>query len=420
MSRCRRAPISTTPHANALQLVAGSDLRRVTGYQDFVDEARTRPRLCRRPQPHEAGAGRKPRELCVRRRRRDRAKRLSVRRLQRALPPSSAPGSIATRSPGALGLGHDQQVLLSQTVGFPKLPQHAAEAAIVLIKALHTAVFLFASGCILYALCCGIVGRASHRAAAHRDRGTDRSSACSGGSTAANACCRASSIACPPAIARQPDIFLPDWVASWIMPVSTSLLVAAVSGALGQTGGDRERCDPQPIAHRERGSISRATQHASRTRALHRIARRFARHAVERVEQPFAPGMDRIVLGQQLERADHARPLERRRTRCSRHSSALRRREKAASAASAASAPAPCENPRRPCRGRRRLPPAACRSAPRGSCGNSRHPPASRCAGISATISGNMPPTTVTSPHQFIIRPMARPPSPPNSDGRSG
>ena len=39
MSRCRRALISMTPAANALELVAGSDLRRVTGYQDFVDEA---------------------------------------------------------------------------------------------------------------------------------------------------------------------------------------------------------------------------------------------------------------------------------------------------------------------------------------------------------------------------------------------
>ena len=39
MSRCRRALICTTPQRNALLLVAGSDLRRVTGYQDFVDEA---------------------------------------------------------------------------------------------------------------------------------------------------------------------------------------------------------------------------------------------------------------------------------------------------------------------------------------------------------------------------------------------
>jgi hypothetical protein len=32
------------------------------------------------------------------------------------------------------------------------------EAATFLIKALHTAVFLFASGCILHVLGCGIVG----------------------------------------------------------------------------------------------------------------------------------------------------------------------------------------------------------------------------------------------------------------------
>src|ERR1700737_5573392 len=43
---------------------------------------------------------------------------------------------------------------------------------------------------------------------------------------------------------------------------------------------------------------------------LHLISRRTARHAVEGVEQSFAPRIDRIVLGQQFKRADHARPLE--------------------------------------------------------------------------------------------------------------
>src|SRR5436305_12178372 len=43
---------------------------------------------------------------------------------------------------------------------------------------------------------------------------------------------------------------------------------------------------------------------ASGTR-LHRIARRFARHAVKRVEQFFAPRINRIVLLEQLERTDH-------------------------------------------------------------------------------------------------------------------
>jgi len=103
----------------------------------------------------------------------------------------------------------------------------SAEAAIFLIKALHTAVFLFAAGCILYALGCGIVGLASKgrlvaaiaipsiigllwwlngrecllSSMIHRLSAGDR---------------------------RQPDIFLPDWVASRIMPVSTALLVAAI------------------------------------------------------------------------------------------------------------------------------------------------------------------------------------------------
>ncbi len=101
------------------------------------------------------------------------------------------------------------------------------EAAIFLIKALHTAVFFFASGCVLYALRCGIVGRASRRLLI-------------------------SAIALPTAIGilwwlngrecvlssmiyrlsggdrTQPDIFLPGWFARWIMTGSTSLLVVAV------------------------------------------------------------------------------------------------------------------------------------------------------------------------------------------------
>jgi hypothetical protein len=104
----------------------------------------------------------------------------------------------------------------------------SAEAAIFLIKALHTAVFLVASGCILYALGCGIAGRASP------------------GRLVA-------SIAIPSMIGvlwwlngrecllstmiyrlsagdrTQPDIFLPDWAASRIMPVSTVLLAIAIA-----------------------------------------------------------------------------------------------------------------------------------------------------------------------------------------------
>jgi hypothetical protein len=103
----------------------------------------------------------------------------------------------------------------------------SAEAAIFLVKAFHTAVFLFASSCILYALRCGILGRASRRlllaaiavpsiigilwwlngrecllsSIIYRLSGGDRT---------------------------QADIFLPDWAASRIMPVSTPLLAAAI------------------------------------------------------------------------------------------------------------------------------------------------------------------------------------------------
>jgi hypothetical protein len=102
-----------------------------------------------------------------------------------------------------------------------------AEFAIFLIKALHTAVFFVASGCVLYALCCGIVGRASRKLLI-------------------------TSLALPTAIGvlwwlngrecvlssmiyrlaggdrTTPDIFLPDWFARWIMTGSTALLAVAV------------------------------------------------------------------------------------------------------------------------------------------------------------------------------------------------
>jgi hypothetical protein len=99
--------------------------------------------------------------------------------------------------------------------------------AIFLIKALHTAVFFVASGGVLYALRCGIVGRASRRpliaaiavptaigilwwlngrecllsSVIYRLSGGDRTT---------------------------PDIFLPDWFSRWIMTGTTSLLTVAV------------------------------------------------------------------------------------------------------------------------------------------------------------------------------------------------
>jgi len=104
----------------------------------------------------------------------------------------------------------------------------SAEDTIILVKVLHTAIFLFASGCILYALGCGLVGRASRKALLtaitvpsligvlwwlngrecllstiiYRLADGDRS---------------------------RPDIFLPERIARLIMPVSTPLLVLAVA-----------------------------------------------------------------------------------------------------------------------------------------------------------------------------------------------
>lgn len=107
--------------AHELRLVATSDLRRVTGYQDFVDEA--------------------PMDLVYVA---DHARMHLVPVGQRESYASVAAGAIAqnvylfaagnglatvlrawidrTAIADALGLTHDQQVLLSQTVGYPRSP----------------------------------------------------------------------------------------------------------------------------------------------------------------------------------------------------------------------------------------------------------------------------------------------------------
>ena len=104
--------------AHALHLVAASDVRRVTGYQDFVDTA--------------------PLDLIYVV---DHTRMARVPVTQRESFASVAAGAIAQNVylfaastglatvlrawidrnaiAGALGLSHDQQVLLSQTVGFP-------------------------------------------------------------------------------------------------------------------------------------------------------------------------------------------------------------------------------------------------------------------------------------------------------------
>jgi SagB-type dehydrogenase family enzyme len=105
--------------AHELRLVAAADLRRVTGYQDFVDEA--------------------PLDLVYVA---DHARLKMVPVEQRAAYAYTAAGAIAQNVylfaaanglatvirawidraaiAEALGLTHDQQVLLSQTVGYPK------------------------------------------------------------------------------------------------------------------------------------------------------------------------------------------------------------------------------------------------------------------------------------------------------------
>ena len=106
--------------AHQLNLVAANDLRRVTGYQDFVDEA--------------------PLDLVYVA---DHARMGMVPVTQRESYASTAAGAIAqsvylfaasnelatvirawidrAAIADALGLTHDQQVLLSQTVGYPKV-----------------------------------------------------------------------------------------------------------------------------------------------------------------------------------------------------------------------------------------------------------------------------------------------------------
>ncbi len=105
--------------AHKLQLVAANDLRRVTGYQDFVDEApldlvyvanHTRMGMvpvAQREMYASAAAGAITQNVYLF------AASNNLSTVIRAWIDRSA---IAD----ALGLSHDQQVLLSQTVGYPK------------------------------------------------------------------------------------------------------------------------------------------------------------------------------------------------------------------------------------------------------------------------------------------------------------
>ena len=105
-------------HENALQLVAGSDLRRLTGYQDFVDEA-----------PLDlVFVADYSRMAMVPVDRRESYASVAVGAISQNLYLFAASQGLATvirawidrgAIADGLGLNHDQQVLLSQTVGYP-------------------------------------------------------------------------------------------------------------------------------------------------------------------------------------------------------------------------------------------------------------------------------------------------------------
>ena len=105
--------------ANALRLVAGSDLRRVTGYQDFVDDAAL-------DLVYVADHGRMK---LVPAASRESYASVAAGAITQNVYLFAAGNGLATvirawidrdAIAKALGLSHDHQVLLSQTVGFPK------------------------------------------------------------------------------------------------------------------------------------------------------------------------------------------------------------------------------------------------------------------------------------------------------------
>lgn len=105
--------------AHQLQLVAGADLRRVTGYQDFVDEA-----------PMDlVYVANHPRMSLVPAAQREAFAHVAAGAITQNVYLFAASSGLATvirawvdrtAIADALGLSPDQQVLLSQTVGYPK------------------------------------------------------------------------------------------------------------------------------------------------------------------------------------------------------------------------------------------------------------------------------------------------------------
>jgi SagB-type dehydrogenase family enzyme len=107
------------PATNSLDLIAASDLRRVTGYKDFVDEA---------PLDLVFVADYSRMKLVPVGQRESYAS-VAAGAISQNLYLFAASNGLATvirawinreAIADALGLGHDQQVLLSQTVGYPK------------------------------------------------------------------------------------------------------------------------------------------------------------------------------------------------------------------------------------------------------------------------------------------------------------
>ena len=104
--------------AHQLQLVAGADLRRVTGYQDFVDEA-----------PMDlVYVANHPRMSLVPAGQREAYAHVAAGAITQNVYLFAASSGLSTvirawidrgAIADALGLAHDQQVLLSQTVGYP-------------------------------------------------------------------------------------------------------------------------------------------------------------------------------------------------------------------------------------------------------------------------------------------------------------
>jgi len=109
------------PAAHELRLVAANDLRRVTGYQDFVDEApMDLVYVADHARMHLVPVGKRESYASV-----------AAGAIAQNVYLFAAGNGLATvlrawidrmAIADALGLTHDQQILLSQTVGYPKSP----------------------------------------------------------------------------------------------------------------------------------------------------------------------------------------------------------------------------------------------------------------------------------------------------------